>query len=380
MVMLVRLILSYSDILELFTPDWLYNILNLIYIAFMMYKIVVLQTYSNKSIKAISALMAVVLATFVTAKYNTFLLTMFAVIAVQNVDLKKVLTYTYRFKTVFLVINTLLYIVICFVNPSMVTFDYRMGDLTTSPRHNFMLGHANIASMFVAWTTLEYMYCNLEKLNWKKVVGLWAVNFLAFLFTDSQSSIIVITVASAVIILESRNNEKVVKAIDFLSRYFFMICSILFPIICMVYTSLSGTALTIWESINELLSGRLIYGACAYKLSGVAWLGKSIPYMYTKTYWYGHWFDQMVFDNSYILFFVSNGYIVLLLLAILFILSGRVTTREDKIFLFVYAVYFMMETYVLNSIFCFAIIILGKVFFEKNDTAKSKHNNTSIQP
>jgi hypothetical protein len=159
-----------------------------------------------------------------------------------------------------------------------------------------------------------------------------------------------------------------------------MICSILFPIICMVYTSLSGTALTIWESINELLSGRLIYGACAYNLSGVAWLGKSISYMYTKTYWYGHWFDQMVFDNSYILFFVSNGYIVLLLLAILFILSGRVTTREDKIFLFVYAVYFMMETYVLNSIFCFAIIILGKVFFEKNDTAKSKHNNTSIQP
>ena len=116
----------------------------------------------------------------------------------------------------------------------------------------------------------------------------------------------------------------------------------------------------------------MLYGACAYNISGISWIGKRITYINQKTYWNGNWFDGMVFDNTYILFFVSYGYIALLFLALLFIKSGKYTTKEDKIMLIACAVYTMMENYVLNSIFCFAIVILGKVFFTKINGGKNE--------
>lgn len=372
MSMLARLLFIYSGLINTWFPSFILLGMNLLFLFLLAYKIIFLQTYNKKNLFVIGVFLVILAISYSYTKYETLIYTAAAMIAMQNVDLKKVLSYTYKFRAVFIGIHTIAYAIVYKVNPSMIDFDYRFGDTTSRPRHNFLLGHANIVAMLISWTVLEYMYVNYEKLNKKKIFVLWLVNFIYYQFTNSNSSMIVVTVVSILIILSKENKKVIDKIISGMSKYFFAFCSVVFPMLCVVYTSLSGPLLEAWNNLSYFFSGRLLYGACAYNISGISWIGKRITYINQKTYWHGNWFDGMVFDNTYILFFVSYGYIALLFLALLFIKSDKCTSKEDKIMLIVCAVYTMMENYVLNSIFCFAIVILGKVYFSKINGGKNE--------
>lgn len=378
MAMLLRLLFTYSAIIYPVIPNIVLNGFYAVFVLLLIYKIVFMQQYSRNHLVFIAVFMLSVIISFSYTKFATLVYTALFIVAMQNVDLKKVISCTYKFKAVFLLFHTICYFVIYITDPSRIEFDYRLGDTSGMARHNFMLGHANVAAMLVVWTILEYIFVNYDRITKKNILFLWLINLFFKMYTDSNSSIILVTLVSVMVVISKDYKEATQRFIDLMSKYLFLFFFIFSALACMMYTSLSGALLELWNVINEFFSGRLLYGACAYDLSGISIVGKKLSYYFEKIYWRGYWIDGMVFDNVYVLFFVLYGCATLAVFVYMIIKANKYMTIEEKIVIIAFSAYSMMETYVLNSAFCFAIVILGKAIFGHTGEINTDEERKSV--
>jgi hypothetical protein len=121
-----------------------------------------------------------------------------------------------------------------------------------------------------------------------------------------------------------------------------------------------------FDTLNEMFTGRLLYGAVAYDLKGLSIFGKNVTFD-PKLYWNGYWIDGMIFDNCYIWMMVSYGIAYLVLISFAAIaFNSRMDTR-DRIFIILYSLYTIMEAYVMNAAICFPLLILGMYFTGKRE-------------
>ena len=58
--------------------------------------------------------------------------------------------------------------------------------------------------------------------------------------------------------------------------------------------------------------------------------------------------------------------------------ANKYMTIEEKIVIIAFSAYSMMETYVLNSAFCFAIVILGKAIFGHTGEINTDEERKSV--
>ena len=149
----------------------------------------------------------------------------------------------------------------------------------------------------------------------------------------------------------------------------FIFFSILFITTSVIYTKISGGLLIAYKNFDKALTGRLMYGACAYDMRGFSIIGKQLIFP-RKFFWFDRWMDGMVFDNSYIWLFVSYGVVFMVLICVgLFAIRKRLTTLE-AIMIISYCLYGVMENYILNSVLCFPILFVGKYIFAGNKKKK----------
>ncbi len=364
------LILAFKNITDssviIRKTDLLDNIIIIIFTGIIGVKIIT-QRYTYLKFIFSIALFCLCVYTCIKCYYFYLYFTALLFIGIQDVDLEKALNIVWKFKAFLIAIHVFTYTKDFISNPYSVPYSYRNG----VQRMTFYQGHANTFSMYVCWISMEYLYSNYKKLNPIKLVLLWLINYFFYLFCDSNTALTIVTIACILIYISliKRDFIKYYELlVKFFSKYLYGFLSIFFVTIIIGFVN--GLFTSMFDTLNEMFTGRLLYGAVAYDLKGLSIFGKNITFD-SKLYWNGYWIDGMIFDNCYIWMMVSYGiaYLVLISLAAI-AFNSRMDTR-DRIFIILYSLYTIMEAYVMNAAICFPLLILGMYFTGKREPAIS---------
>lgn len=301
-------------------------------------------------------------------KFFYLIFTIFSICGLQDVDLTVTMKKSAKLKLILLSFHAVIYFACIVVAPSMVSYSYREGG---GARYNFFLGHANTFSMYVLWAILELWFAYYKELNITKIWLLWLVLYITYLYTDSNTGMIVGTTCAVLMSLTKLFKDKQFKIYNFFAGYLFTILSILFITTSVIYTNISGALLDFYKEFDKALTGRLMYGACAYDMKGFSILGKQLSFP-VKFFWFDRWMDAMIFDNSYIWLFVSYGIVFMILIAVGFWAIRKRLNTIEAIMVISYCLYGVMENYILNSVLCFPILFIGKYIFEEKKDSKRK--------
>lgn len=287
-------------------------------------------------------------------------------IAIQDVDLEKALNIVWKFKAFLISIHVIAYMAAFILNPYSVPYSYRNG----VQRMTFYQGHANTFSMYICWISMEFLYSNFKKLTPLKLGVVWFINYFFYIFCDSNTALTIITMASILIYISMLKNDfsKYYEwLIKIFSKYLYAFLSIFFVTIIIGYVN--GLFSGVFEILDQMFTGRLLYGAVAYDLKGLSIFGKVAAFD-DKIFWRGHWIDGMIFDNCYIWMIVCYGIVYLVLISLASIVFNSQMDIRDRIFIILYSLYTIMEAYVMNAAICFPLLIFG-IYFTKKKKSKT---------
>ena len=353
----VKNILDTSELMK--RPSWFDNLLLVAFLGCIGFKFCT-QHFSLLKIILFLVTGVMVIYTCIHLNYFYLLITFLAMVSIQDVKLEEVIKQTARVKGVLLIIHIVYYFSLLVISPGSLSYSYRNG----VKRHVFFMGHPNTFSMYVLWTTIEFLYAHHKKMKSYHIVLFWLINAITYYFTNSNTGIIVSTVTSILLYGYQKNSTKIMKIAHKGSRYCFLACSIIFPLISVCYVKLSGSAVELINKLDDILTGRIMYGAYTYDVFGFTLLGRTIT-VPEKIYWRGVWFDGVVYDNAYIWLFVIYGSIYLVIFSIGFILISNQTTNMEKILIIAFAMYGIMEGYIVNASICFPLLYLGKYLYQR---------------
>lgn len=367
-------ILSVKNILDSSTlfhrPEWLDTVFLLSFFACIGWKLM-LQRYTKPMLFGTVIFGAIFAFVSFRMSYFFLLFTFCGVAAAQDVDIQKVCRYTSVTKVLMILLHVVPYIVTAIITPEQIDYVYRNG----VQRQYFYLGHPNTFSMYVGWALLEIAFAFYEQLKIKHLVVLWFLNYVAYLFTDSNTSLIVWTLCLIGFITDRTNSKKVERLLTLMSKYGFAVLSIFFTAITICFTSMPTAIKELYLVLNEFFTGRLLFGAFVYETFGIAWFGNPGVYLAETTYFEGFWIDSLVFDNSYIYLLVYYGAIFLPIFSLTFIITGR--NQEDNtrrnvenVLLIGYAFYAIMENYAINAVLCFPVLFVGARIFKMYERSR----------
>lgn len=345
-------------------PEWLDTLFLLVFFGCIGWKLL-LQRFTKPMLLGIG--ITGVLFALVSFKMHYFFLlfTFCGVAAAQDVDLKKVFRITSVIKIIMILLHVFPYIVTAIISPEQIDYVYRDG----VRRHYFYMGHANTFSMYVGWALLEFTYAFYEQLRKKDLLIIWGLNFIVYLFTDSNTSLIVMSICFIGFLLERAEPEKMYGILKFGSQYLFAFCAVFFTVITIFFTSMPAPLKKVYLVLNDLFTGRLIFGSFVYENFGVAWLGNLSVRLPETTFFEGFWLDTLVFDNSYIYLLVYYGAVFLPIFSLAFVIVGRdkrhdLARNVENVLLIGYSFYAIMEQYAINAVLCFPILFVGKRMYQ----------------
>lgn len=363
-------------------PEWLDTLFLLVFFGCIGWKLL-LQKFTLKTLVATIAFGSIFAYISIHMKYFFLLFSYCGIIGIQNVDLKRVLRYTSITKFIMILIHVIPYIVCLLITPEEIDYVYRNG----VQRHYFYIGHPNTFSMYVGWALLEFTYAFYESLSNFCLVAFWFINLLVYHFTDSNTSIIVATVSYSLFLLERYNPKMIAKYITPVARYLYMVLAIFFTVITVWFSSMPAAIRSMYLTLNDVMTGRLLFGSFAYDKFGIAWLGNPNVYLATTTYYQGFWVDTLVFDNTYIYLLVYYGAIALPIISAAFVLIGKDKKKDigrnvTKILIIAYALFAIMENYANNAVLCFPLLFIGErmyqLYEEKMKIRRNKREETCV--
>ncbi len=340
-------------------PGWAGNFLFLLPLLLFGYKLV-MQSYSRHGLAFMLSCIGICVFFAIRCKNYTLVFSLVGIYAMQDVNIRNVLKASIWTKTAILSIHVISYILLNILRPELITYVYRNG----VRRHSFFLGHANTFTAYLVWLCLEFIYLNYDKLKFPHYIMIWLLNFIFYQYTDTNTGIIVLTGAILLIYMVKLDWRYTNKALSAISKYIFAVCSIAFPLVSISYVKLNGVLLSLWENLNNILSGRLLYGALAYDVYGFTLFGRLISFP-IKVFWRDHWLDGIYFDNAYIGFFMANGILYLALISLAFYFMERRTNQLEKVLIIAFAFYGIMEAYISNIFICFPLLLIGKYFYRR---------------
>lgn len=318
------------------------------------------QTYTVRNLIFSGIVAVICLYSSLNAHYTSPLLSLLLILALQDVDLHYVLRAGYRTKTLLVAVHVVCYIVFILVSPESVSVGHRSG----VARHYFFLGHPNLFTTVVVWTCLEFLYVNYHRIRGIHLVLILFVNAVFYYFTGSRSGFFVLVIVAVLTVLDKAGLHPVKAATQAFARYGFGVCSVVCIALTAVYTpSISVGARKLWLVINDLLHGRLVFGAYAYHDFGYTWLGRVLR-MPDKVYYNGHWLDGVIFDNSYQWLFLVYGSVFLIMIALLFFLTVKKMNSIGKIIICAFILFAMTENYIVNVVVCFPLLLAGMYVHE----------------
>lgn len=361
------------DVSALFQrPEWMDLLFLLSFFACIGWKLM-LQRYTKGLLAGTLVLGCLFVFISLRMNYFTLIFTFCLLAASQNVNIKNVLKYVSVAKILLLLAHVIPHMITLLITPDQIEYVYRNG----VQRQHFYVGHPNTFSMFVGWALLEFTFAFYEQLRGIHLLIIWCINFAVYQFTDSNTSIIVSTICLVLFFAERKKPQLMARVLTPMARYLFLILSVFFVAITALFTSMPSGLREIYLFLNDMFTGRLIFGAYVYETFGIAWFGNPNVYLKNTIYFEGFWLDALVFDNTYIYLFVYYGAVFLILYSIVFIIIGKDDKKDtgrniEKILIVAYAFYAIMENYTVNAALCFPVLFMGSRLYSVYDERRMK--------
>lgn len=307
------------------------------------------------------------LYTSVKMNFYYLIFTFMAIITFEGVDIKKVLKYRLYVSVTMIAFHVLYFLYNYWIDPSKITVVVRNG----VERYSIYMGHPNTFSMYLLWSTLEIFYLLYDKISFRHIALGWLINWCAYQLADSNTSIMVITVTSILILLQKRGIPLVKKGIYLFAKYGFGLMTALFLGITATYSMVGNSIQQIYMILDKLFTGRILMDVYMYQNFGITLLGQEIPFG-EKIEWQGHWFDTIYLDNAYMWLLLSYGALYAVVLIIMIFWSVKYLTEKEYLFFVAYIVYGVMEAYVINVGTCFPLLFLAMAIFGEKRKSQMK--------
>lgn len=343
-------VLSFADTVE--------NLLTVLFFALMLLALAQKPLTEREFLLSL-AVIGLALVSYTRNHYFYVISSAVCVISCRNIDLKRVIKASYRLKAAWIAFHLTAYIIVYIARPSLIRFDYRDG--TGAMRHYFFLSQANTAAMLLAWTIIEFVYVNWDRLRIRDFLGLWVLFFIYNCFTDSRTSVVTLTVFLLLCALckTGRIHERALRGF---TRWGYAACSVLFPALAYGYLFLGQSFHAFFTVLDTLLTGRLLYGSFGLDQYGLTVLGQPITWA-GIVYWKGYWIDQVVFDNAYLYFAVALGIIWLIVLSFSFFRVEKYLTVTECILVTIYILFAITENYTVDVVYCFPMLFVSRLIF-----------------
>lgn len=336
------------------------KILLIIFFVCMVYKIFT-QKYTFIKLIILLIIGAMCAYSNLTLKYYIFFYSFVFICGLQKVDINKILKASIVTKISMLSSHILIYFIFYFIKPEVIVYFYRNG----VERQSFFFGHPNVFTAYLAWACLEIIYVYHKKLKAWHYLLIELINMFFYYFTNSNTGTIVVTGVVILSLLRSKNIKAVEKALSIISKYGFLLASVFFYVIARIYPLLNASGRELWENFDKALTGRLMFGAYTVDLYGITWFGRFLNTP-SKSFWRGHWIDNIYFDNSYFEYMFRMGIIFLIIISVALIIYNNKMTYMDNLLICALIYYGVMEGYIVNVFICFPLMLIGKCMFEKN--------------
>lgn len=359
LLIVIKAFYAYSEIIEPIESQTILSIFNVVILLVFIYKILFLQKYSLSQI-FISIIVGLA-CLFTDLRTNMFQLVpdFLLILASQDITIKTIIKIIYKVEAIIISIHVAIYPLMYIFHRDALEFSIRGVSDNDKMRHQLLLSHANIAGMMILWTILGYLYVEFDNLNRKNIIFAWLIYFFSYLFTDSNSGFLILTFVTIILLIKKSDDKHIDNIVTFLSRYLFIILTVFFDLLMIIFPYTSGISREIWLNLDRFFTGRLKYGAFAFYKGGFALIGRPLS-MSDMEYWQGFWFSGFGCDNAYMWFSVCYGLFFLIIIGFLFWKYSQNATFEEKLIIISYSLYTMMELYITYIYFCFAILVIMK--------------------
>jgi len=183
---------------------------------------------------------------------------------------------------------------------------------------------------------------------------------------------VILTAFTIIIAFEKSDIKSIDRILTIFAKYIYSIVALLFSFLAIIYTRLGSTMRHVWQTLDNVLTGRLKYGAYVYEVFGVTFMGRQLT-IPEKIFWDGRWFDKFYyFDNYYHGNLLQFGIIHIIITAVVFVIIGSRLENREKMTIIIFSLYGIMEAYVINVFICFVLLIIGKYFYQNKKTSVDK--------
>lgn len=309
--------------------------------------------------KFIFILITGLIALFVSYRLSDFMfLTDFLVmISIVDVNINKAIKIDIFVKSLFLIIHSIFYFH-DFLFAYTKIEPYFVLTKAFGIRHSLYFSHPNTAAAIVVWLVIDWIYIAKNK-RIPIALGSLLVAFYSY-FTISRTALIVYILFLLILFL--LNKKRLKKIFNFLEKYLFIIMAGV-NILMISISSLMNNPLII--SLDKILSKRLYYTNLAINTYGFHILPNNISDSIMK--------NSIIVDNFYTRAFISYGFIILIIVAIMYYLSTKKENSNlDKAILIIFPIYLFNELFPFNVGRAIPLLIFANILFNKNKIEKQE--------
>lgn len=309
--------------------------------------------------KFIFILITGLIALFVSYRLSDFMfLTDFLVmISIVDVNINKAIKIDIFVKSLFLIIHSIFYFH-DFLFAYTKIEPYFVLTKAFGIRHSLYFSHPNTAAAIVVWLVIDWIYIAKNK-RIPIALGSLLVAFYSY-FTISRTALIVYILFLLILFL--LNKKRLKKIFNFLEKYLFIIMAGV-NILMISISSLMNNPLII--SLDKILSKRLYYTNLAINTYGFHILPNNISDSIMK--------NSIIVDNFYTRAFISYGFIILIIVAIMYYLSTKKENSNlDKAILIIFPIYLFNELFPFNVGRAIPLLIFANIIFNKNKLEKQE--------
>lgn len=362
--MAVKVILSYSKIIP-YSDAADFLLIGLSLVCFVVK--IVKQKYSFKGLIIFAIVGLVALYTSTIINDYSIVITVVTLFALRNYDFNKfirTILKTEGWLCLFHILYSLLYSTLISREKFVVSANGRV-------RFGFGFGHPNVFSAILFCMIMMYIYLNYDNNLKGKLIATSIVEFTAYAFTYTRTSLITYLLFVFLIAIERMELGK--KVIRYVTKFVIPCLSLIMYFLVQGY--LKGNAIAYFA--NSIFTSRIKLGAYAFKDYGLTVFGQFVRYL-DKITWDSKWgLNTFTFDNMYTYMIISVGIFWLVLVAVLFYAASKRYDSRMLIFMVSWALYGLSENTIINGYFCFPIFLIVGLFdsvSKSNSLAELKKN------
>lgn len=337
-------------ILRLTTSSTLFNLpLSINYailgIANILYMIkIILDNHNIKESIMIAIILAISLYIYKETGVSYIFTGFLSIVAIKNVDIKKVVKIDIVLKLLFLLSHGILYFYNYIFNYAAIEsiINYSVKGIS----HSIYFSNPNTVGALVLLLVLDILYLkNTLKLKNLLIGGIFII--ISYLVCKSRTPMYIYFIFIGISFIKN------MKIINFLSKHTYFLLGLLSFIIIHVLDSSNAILLT----VDKMFSNRLIYSMIAYRQYGLA----IFPNAAANTY-----IAHFIVDNFFVRCFINYGVITFLTVGLLNLKLPKDGYRLEKNIFTISSIYLFFETVTVNTGFGLPLVIMGDIVLYKN--------------